>query len=58
MIPKSVHAERIRENFEVFDWEIPAEQFHALSTMELQTRMLRAEFLLKPGGPFRPSAEE
>ena len=57
VIPKSANPERIRENFHVWDWELSAEQFHALNTLEPQTRMLRAEFLLKPGGPFRTAAE-
>eukprot|EP01032_Pedospumella_encystans_P021319 gene21319-24188_t len=57
VIPKSANPERIRENFQVWDWELTAEQFHALNTLEPQTRMLRAEFLLKPGGPFKTAAE-
>jgi diketogulonate reductase-like aldo/keto reductase len=57
VIPKSANVERIRENFEVWDWALSAEQFAALSALEPQTRMLRAEFLLQPGGPYKTVAE-
>jgi len=57
VIPKSSRPERIRENFGVIDWQLSTEQYQALSTLKPQTRMLRAEFLLKPGGPYKTSAQ-
>lgn len=36
VIPKSSHEERINENIQVFNWEIPEEDFQALSTIKDQ----------------------
>jgi diketogulonate reductase-like aldo/keto reductase len=57
VIPKSVHPERIRENFEVWDWALSAEQFEALSSLTPQARLLLGDYLVKPGGPYKSVAE-
>lgn len=36
VIPKSSHEERINENIQVFNWEIPEEDFQALSSIKEQ----------------------
>lgn len=33
VIPKSTHADRIKENIHVFGWQIPDEDFRMLSSM-------------------------
>ncbi|CAK9151440.1 unnamed protein product [Ilex paraguariensis] len=40
VLPKSTHEERIKENFNVFDWSIPDELFIKFSSIE-QARLLR-----------------
>jgi 2,5-diketo-D-gluconate reductase A len=39
VIPKSVTPERIRENFEVFDFELSAEQLDAIAALDAGTRI-------------------
>ncbi|XP_031398040.1 NADPH-dependent aldo-keto reductase, chloroplastic-like [Punica granatum] len=43
VLPKSVNVSRIKENFDVFDWSIPAELFEKFSTIQ-QARLLRGDF--------------
>ncbi|KAJ4830689.1 hypothetical protein Tsubulata_028405 [Turnera subulata] len=59
VIPKSVHSERIKENMQVFGWEIPEQDFQALSSIPDQKRVLDGEDLLvnKSEGPFRSVAD-
>jgi diketogulonate reductase-like aldo/keto reductase len=38
VLPKSVHEERIKENLDLSDWEIPEAEFNALSNLEVQQR--------------------
>nr|GLL36833.1 aldose reductase [Ipomoea trifida] len=58
-IPKSNHAHRIKENISVFDWEIPKQEFEALSSIQDQRRVLDGEdmFVNKTDGPFKSVAD-
>lgn len=57
VLPKSTNEERIKANFELFDWSIPTELFDHFSQIE-QVRLIRGEFLVhKTRGPFK-SLEE
>jgi diketogulonate reductase-like aldo/keto reductase len=53
VVPKSVNPERIRQNIDVFDWELPAKQFGALSKLEPQVRLIRGDLFLQAEGPYR-----
>ncbi|XP_008799818.1 aldose reductase-like isoform X1 [Phoenix dactylifera] len=59
VIPKSTNAERIKENIQVFGWEIPEEEFRALSSIRDQRRVLDGEdiFVNKTHGPYRCAAD-
>ncbi|ONK77128.1 uncharacterized protein A4U43_C02F3380 [Asparagus officinalis] len=59
VVPKSTHANRIRENIQVFGWEIPDEDFKMLSSMSDQKRVVKGEqiFVNKTDGPFKSVAE-
>jgi len=35
-IPKSVHADRIKSNMDIFDWSLPAEDMAVLSSLPVQ----------------------
>ncbi|KAK6943421.1 NADP-dependent oxidoreductase domain [Dillenia turbinata] len=52
-IPKSTNPDRIKENIQVFGWEIPPEDFKALSSIPNQERVLKGEelFVNKEAGP-------
>jgi alcohol dehydrogenase (NADP+) len=57
-IPKSNKPERINENVHVFQWEIPQEDFQALSTIHDQKRVLDgSDLFVNPNGPFRSVAD-
>lgn len=57
VLPKSTNEDRIKANFEVFDWSIPKELFDQFSEIE-QVRLIRGEFLVnETRGPFK-SVEE
>ncbi|CAH9103251.1 unnamed protein product [Cuscuta europaea] len=58
-IPKSNHADRIKENISVFEWELPKEDFEALSSISDQRRILDGEdlFVNKTDGPFKSAAD-
>ncbi|XP_077214240.1 NAD(P)-linked oxidoreductase superfamily protein [Tasmannia lanceolata] len=58
-IPKSVHPERIKENIRVSGWEIPEEDFKALSSFPDQLRIFDGEdlFVNKSEGPYKSVAE-
>ncbi|WOL04837.1 aldose reductase [Canna indica] len=59
VIPKSTHDGRIKENIQVFGWEIPDEEFKALSSIKEQRRALDGEMLFvnKEAGPYKSVAE-
>ncbi|KAK7395043.1 hypothetical protein VNO78_15585 [Psophocarpus tetragonolobus] len=55
VIPKSTHPGRIMENVSVFNWELPEQDFKALSSIPDQRRVLDGEdlFVNQSFGPFR-----
>ncbi|KFK24642.1 hypothetical protein AALP_AA8G006300 [Arabis alpina] len=59
VIPMSLNPERIKENIKVFDWEIPEQDFKALSSIPDQKRVMDGEdiFVNKTEGPFRSVAD-
>ncbi|XP_060674035.1 aldose reductase isoform X2 [Ziziphus jujuba] len=59
VIPKSSHPERIKENIKVFGWQIPEQDFIALSTILEQKRVLDGAdlFVSKSCGPFKSVAD-
>ncbi|XP_038980861.1 aldose reductase isoform X2 [Phoenix dactylifera] len=59
VIPKSTNAERIGENMQVFGFEIPEEDFRALSSIRDQRRVVDGEdlFVNKSHGPYRSTAD-
>ncbi|KAL6337555.1 hypothetical protein AAG906_037148 [Vitis piasezkii] len=59
VIPKSSNPERIKENIQVFGWDMPDEDFHALCSIPDQGRVLDGEelFVNKEEGPFRSVTE-
>ncbi|OIW07420.1 hypothetical protein TanjilG_19261 [Lupinus angustifolius] len=59
VIPKSTNPDRIRENVNVFNWEIPDQDFKHLSNIPDQRRVLDGEelFVNKEVGPFRSAAQ-
>lgn len=59
VILKSTNPERIRENIQVFNWEIPEDDFKALSSIRDQKRVLDGEelFVNKTSGPIRSVAQ-
>ncbi|RVW73800.1 Aldose reductase [Vitis vinifera] len=59
VIPKSSNPERIKENIQIFGWDIPDEDFHALCSIPDQGRVLDGEelFVNKEEGPFRSVTE-
>ena len=57
VLPKSTNEDRIKANFELFDWSIPTELFDHFSQIE-EVRLIRGEFLVhKIHGPLK-SLEE
>ncbi|KAK9126769.1 hypothetical protein Scep_015615 [Stephania cephalantha] len=58
-IPKSTNEERIKQNIQVFGWDLPQEHFLILNTLPDQKRVLDGENLLvnKSEGPIRSVAD-
>lgn len=54
-IPKSTNTERIMDNIKVFEYEIPEQDFQALSSVSYQKRVLTGDdlFVNKADGPFK-----
>ncbi|KAE8773842.1 Aldose reductase [Hordeum vulgare] len=59
VIPKSSKDERIKENIQVFGWEIPEEDFKVLCSIKDEKRVLTGEelFVNKTHGPYRSAAD-
>lgn len=56
VLPKSTHEERIRANFDVFDWSIPSDLFAGFSEIE-QAKLIRGKFWTHPEGVFKSEEE-
>ncbi|KAM3404708.1 hypothetical protein ACQJBY_007672 [Aegilops geniculata] len=59
VIPKSSKDERIKENIQVFGWEIPEEDFKVLCSIKDEKRVLTGEelFVNKAHGPYKSASE-
>jgi len=59
VIPKSTRDERIKENIQVFGWEIPEDDFRALCGIKDEKRVLTGEelFVNKTHGPYKSATE-
>ncbi|XP_066367688.1 aldose reductase isoform X1 [Miscanthus floridulus] len=59
VIPKSTKDERIKENIQVFGWEIPEEDFKVLRSIKDEKRVLTGEelFVNKTHGPYKSASE-
>mmetsp|Transcript_8674 Transcript_8674/g.12039 ORF Transcript_8674/g.12039 Transcript_8674/m.12039 type:complete len:359 (-) Transcript_8674:159-1235(-) len=57
VIPKSTSEKRIIENFDLFDWELGSENMKQLNSIEPQVRYIDGSFWVKPGGPYKSTAE-
>jgi len=59
VIPKSSKDERIKENIQVFGWEIPDEDFQVLCSIKDEKRVLTGEelFVNKTHGPYKSASE-
>ncbi|KAI4356086.1 hypothetical protein L6164_000134 [Bauhinia variegata] len=58
-IPRSRNLSRIKQNINVFGWEIPEDDFRALSSLGYQKQVLDVEdlFVNKEAGPFKSVAD-
>ena len=57
ILPKSVNEGRIKSNLDVLDWELPDEDFKAISSLARQERMVTCKFWLNPRGPYKTSKD-
>ncbi|RZC82478.1 hypothetical protein C5167_045263 [Papaver somniferum] len=59
VIPKSTNNERIKENIQVFGWEIPDQDFNILCSISDQKRVLDGEelFVNRSEGPYKSAQE-
>ncbi|KAL5720889.1 alcohol dehydrogenase (NADP(+)) [Ranunculus cassubicifolius] len=59
VIPKSTKPERIHENIQVFDWEIPEQDFKMLCSLPDQSRVLDGAelFVNETEGPYKSASE-
>jgi alcohol dehydrogenase (NADP+) len=49
VLPKSVKAERLQNNIDVFSWNLTAEDSRAISNIQQQSRMVAGAFLVEGG---------
>ncbi|KAH7441532.1 hypothetical protein KP509_03G042000 [Ceratopteris richardii] len=56
ILPKSTNPNRLRSNFDILDWSIPAEDMRKIATIE-QVRLLRSESMCNEYGPYKTLEE-
>ncbi|KAI3909435.1 hypothetical protein MKW92_051455 [Papaver armeniacum] len=56
LVVKSFNEERIRENLEIFDWELTTEELKKIGELP-QCRVATAKFFVSDDGPFKSSEE-
>ncbi|KAF5182955.1 Methylecgonone reductase [Thalictrum thalictroides] len=52
IIPKSFNKERLKENMEIFDWELSKDELQMMSTLP-QNRIFSGDYLISEDGPFK-----
>ncbi|CAI9098261.1 OLC1v1034878C1 [Oldenlandia corymbosa var. corymbosa] len=52
VLPKSSNEERIKENFDIFDWSIPDDLMSMFSEIK-QERLVKAEIFVSADGPYK-----
>ncbi|XP_058079260.1 non-functional NADPH-dependent codeinone reductase 2-like [Magnolia sinica] len=56
VVVKSFNKERMKENLQIFDWELSEQDLQEISQIS-QRRGLSGEFFVSPGGPFKTIEE-
>uniref|UniRef100_A0A915CCH8 NADP-dependent oxidoreductase domain-containing protein n=1 Tax=Parascaris univalens TaxID=6257 RepID=A0A915CCH8_PARUN len=53
-IPKSTNVDRVRENFNIFDFELSGDEMNSLSNVKTRVRLFVCDFFAKhPFYPFK-----